>query len=66
MPAPKELFYVEVHTAPGDGLRYAERGGGKFSRLIEAQARRENVLRKHPGAKIRILRTGTNWEEVTE
>lgn len=65
MAAPKEMFFVEVTTAPGDGLRYAEKGGGKFTQLAYAKSRRAQVLRRHPGAKVRILRTETDWNEVT-
>lgn len=64
MTAPKELLYVEVHTAPGDGLRYREKGGGKFTSLDHAMERKRAVLAQHPGATVRILRTTTDWKEV--
>jgi hypothetical protein len=64
MAAPSFLFYVEVRTAPGSRLRYAEKGGGKFTTLPAAKERRAAVLARHPHAAVRILSTATDWKEV--
>lgn len=61
---PDELFWLEITLAPGDSLKYRERGGGKFSSYDAAKARLHQVLNRHPSATGRILHTRADWKEV--
>lgn len=50
MRAPKKIYWVEITGGPG--LRYAERGGGKFTSLQFAKERVESLNRQGKTAEI--------------
>lgn len=68
MSAPKELFWVEMKLS-GNPIPYRERRagirGGKRSSLEACTESRDTILHADPEAKVRILRTVTNWVEVS-
>lgn len=64
MRAPKKMYWVEFSRGDGPSLRYAQRGGGKYSSRKEAE-RRVAEIRKR-GNQAFMHETDCNWRMVLD
>lgn len=69
MSKPKELFWVDMKLS-GTRIPWAHQRagirGGKRSSLRACLDSKETILKADPGATVKIYKTETNWEEVSE
>lgn len=60
MRAPKQMFWVELVTV--GGLKFRQRGGGKFSSLAAAEDRQAQLA--HCGIESEIYVSELEWKKV--
>lgn len=69
MSKPKELFWVDMRLS-GNHIEWRRQTagvrGGKRSSLRACLETKAQILRADPLATVKIYKTETNWEEVTE